>query len=223
MEDSSLQDLLDQLEDDKPGQTVGFDPTTTIDHGDVDQSEHVETAPLPEVVNGDGMVIAAEIIAKPSEAVHGQAEKPRQLDIIPEAQTTVVLDQQAHPIDIKKYVDRLDDTTIEVLAACRSDRAETQEVITSLKTALTDSLGRNETPDRQIVEGLVQALEVKSTINQTAVKMIDASIKLLAATKASSQINVTAQSASLNGGTGSAVLDEQLRQILDNKMDEDAP
>jgi hypothetical protein len=62
-----------------------------------------------------------------------------------------------------------------------------------------------------IVESLVKAIEVKSNINTTAVKMIEANAKTLAATKSS--INIQ-QNTVASAGFDSAALERLLSEPL---------
>jgi hypothetical protein len=102
----------------------------------------------------------------------------------------------------------MDDVTNEVLQACRSDRQEVQNVINTCQKEIEDAKAAKHPPARMWVDGLVKAVEVKGGINSTAVKMVEANIKLLAATKAGVQINQQ-----INAG-GNVNLDEVLSEPL---------
>jgi hypothetical protein len=92
-------------------------------------------------------------------------------------------------INVAKYLSKLDEVTESVLAACDADRKETQNVINTYRTAIDNAIDSGEEPLRMWVDGLVKAVEVKAGINTTAVKMMEATAKMLAATKSSIQIN----------------------------------
>jgi hypothetical protein len=112
-------------------------------------------------------------------------------------------------IQITKYLDKLDDVTDEVLAACRSDRQEAQEVIGIYKKAIEDAVSISKPPARMWVDGLVKAVEVKAGINANAVKMIEANAKMLAATKAGSTLN---QQINIGGDNLDDVLSQELNE-----------
>jgi len=92
-------------------------------------------------------------------------------------------------ISISKYLTRLDEVTDSVLSACAADRKEAQDVINLYRGAIQDSADNGEVPSRMWVDGLVKAVEVKASINNTAVKAMEATAKMLAATKSGIQIN----------------------------------
>ena len=110
----------------------------------------------------------------------------REIEITPSVQT--VETPTIPSIDVVKYHQRLDQVTEDVLSACRADRQETQDVIDLLRRQIDDAVNKNLPPARMWVDGLVKAVEVKAGINATAVKMVEANAKMLAATKAGVQI-----------------------------------
>lgn len=119
-------------------------------------------------------------------------------------------------VDMHKYLRRLDDVTEDVLSACKSDRAEAQDLINILKEQVTISVTSGTKLSTGIVESLVKAIEVKSNINTTAVKMIEANAKTLAATKSS--INIQ-QNAITTAGFDSSALERLLSEPM-TEMDE---
>ena len=64
-------------------------------------------------------------------------------------------------VDIHKYLRRLDDVTDDVLAACKSDRAETQGLINILRDQVEMSITSGSKLSTGIVESLVKAIEYK--------------------------------------------------------------
>lgn len=123
-------------------------------------------------------------------------------------------------VDVHKYLHKLDDVTDEILASCRSDRQEAQDVINMFRNEIEQSINQNRPPQRMYVDGLVQAVEVKANINMTAVKIIEANAKMLAATKVTG--NVMVNNVNVAGG-GAGGVDNDLEKILDEpitKMDE---
>jgi hypothetical protein len=136
--------------------------------------------------------------------------------ITPKTQEIINTDEARKPIDINKYLDRLDGVTEEVLNACRADRQEAQDVILMLRNEIDEAIKNNKQPSRMYVDGLVKAVEVKSTINMTAVKIIEANAKVLAATKVTStSVQVNNNTLNVNGA------DKDLEQILDEPITAD--
>lgn len=123
--------------------------------------------------------------------------------------------QTPFSVDFNKYFDRLDGVTDEILGACRSDRQEVQDTIQLCRGQIDDAIQKGREPARMFVDGLVKAIEVKANVNMTAVKMMEANSKMLAAIKASGGIQVNNQNLSV-------VNNHDLEQILDQPMtDED--
>lgn len=120
--------------------------------------------------------------SEPGKALEPIKNAIRQADA-PPPPPPVDIQQNIPTIDLQKHIDRLENLTDEILLACRNDRAETQEVINLLKKQVEDDHKLNKKLDRGAIDGLVKALEVKSNINTTAVKMIEANIKSIAAQK----------------------------------------
>jgi hypothetical protein len=81
---------------------------------------------------------------------------------------------------LDKYGEQLETVTRQILDACRTDRQEAQEVISDLRDRLSNIDGA---PPRSLVDGLVKAIEVKSSINQNAIKIMDTNAKFIAASK----------------------------------------
>ena len=154
--------------------------------GLLDQMDEVDEF-LPEDV-----AEAEEAVSlKPSETVLRPVDELLASDVrdISQETTPTSAESQAISTNTQKYLDRLDDTTEEILVACRSDRQEAQEVINICREAIEEAKNVGKPPSRMWVDGLVKAVEVKSGINTNAVKIIEANAKMLAATKAGIQIN----------------------------------
>jgi hypothetical protein len=107
-------------------------------------------------------------------------EKPRDVSVI-QPQKLIEAEEEV-AIDVAKFKEQLETVTDEVLDACRADRQETQDVINLMRNKIDNAAGD---PPRMYVDGLVKAVEVKSNINQTAVKIIEANAKVLASLKPS--------------------------------------
>lgn len=169
------------------------------------QLEGIEPNNVPEQV--------AEIVSEPKQEAQIAAVVPQPI----EAQVVVKEEPEApRPVNINKYLDRLDGVTDEVLNACRSDRQEAQEVILLLRSQINEAITNNKQPSRMWVDGLVKAVEVKSLVNMTAVKIIEANAKILAATKAGgTNVQVNNNSVTVAG------TDKDLEKILDEPLTSD--
>ncbi len=111
-------------------------------------------------------------------------------------------------VDIHKYLRRLDDVTEDVLASCKADRMEAQGLINILREQVEVAINTGMKLSTGIVESLVKAIEVKTNINTTAVKMIEANAKTLAATKSS--INIQQNTVTSAAGFDSSALEKLL-------------
>jgi len=198
MEDDELQSLLNQLEDQ--------DQLVDTMESEVDEPPVESEKPLfsePEVT------LRPEETGPPPDGL--VATDARRFDAAPQS----IIEERAEdiPVDnqLSKYMDRLDDVTEEVLAACRSDRQEAQDVINIYKKAIEDAQQAKHPPARMWVDGLVKAVEVKAGINGNAVKVIEANAKMLAATKAGTMLNQQ-----INIGDGA-----QLDDVLSQELSED--
>ena len=164
---------------------------------------------VPEEIQEEKEIPAeSETIKEEKEPVEASTEL-----IIEEPKQEAELEIANKPININKYLDRLDGVTDEVLNACRADRQEAQDVILLLRGQINDAITNNKQPSRMWVDGLVKAVEVKSLVNMTAVKIIEANAKILAATKATStnvQVN--------NNNVTVAGNDKDLEKILDEPL-----
>lgn len=92
-------------------------------------------------------------------------------------------------VDIRQQFQHMDVVVDEILNGVRADRQEVQDTIILLRSQVDLAINNNANPPRMYIEGLVKALEVKTTINMTAVKAMEAKSKLIAATKAGLVIN----------------------------------
>ncbi len=145
---------------------------------------------------------------KPSEAVLTPVSDLVPVDVRSVEDQGTKSDELIQPsgVDLSKYLSKLDDVTDSVLSACAADRKETQGVINIYRTAIDNAIDSGEDPSRMWVDGLVKAVEVKASINNTAVKVMEATAKMLAATKSGISINQQ-----FNGPTNlSDILDEPM-------------
>lgn len=87
-------------------------------------------------------------------------------------------------IDIAKKMAQLDSVTQDVLASCKADREQTQQAIDIIRTEINKKIAEDRSPSSTYMEVLIKAIEVKSGINQIAVKMMEANAKMISSTKA---------------------------------------
>lgn len=133
-----------------------------------------------------------------------------QLDNVPVAQA----EEAVVPNDVAKKLKQLDEVTDNILKACADDRKQAQEAIDLIKGEIEGSIRNNNRPASSYVEGLIKAIEVKAGINLTAVKIMEANAKMLAATKAGTSLTVNN-----SNSMASASLSELLSQPM-SSMDE---
>lgn len=214
MEDDELQSLLDQLDDqDKLVESMEEEAEPKGTDGDAaSKGEEGEKGEPGEPE--EPLFAAPEVTLRPNE------EPPIQLDglVATDARrhdsekSTIKQSTPSETVELEnpnqKYLDLTEDVTNDVLAACRSDRQEAQDVINIYKKAIEDAQNHNSPPARMWVDGLVKAVEVKAGINGNAIKALEANAKMLAATKAGTQINQQ-----INVGDAGN-LDEVLQQEL---------
>ena len=190
--DGDLLDLLDQLNDrdaaveDQIGEYIGQESSEKADQKSDQIAE--SSGSSDEVINRP----EEEAVMTPVDyrEYSGAAGLPTEL-------TDQTIAQP--PIDTKKYIDRIDDVTDEILSACRNDRKEAQDTIDLLRGEVQKAVNAGNNPARMWVDGLVKAVEVKSNINMTAVKALEASVKTIAALRAGGGINILNQQNVGNG------------------------
>ena len=152
--------------------------------------------------------------AKKEDLQAAEVEDIKKIGTVSAAAATTITEipPPSNGVDIKKYLGKLDSVTDEILISCRSDRQEAQDVINLLRDQIERSLNQNQLPSRMYVDGLVAAVEVKANINMTAVKIIEANAKMLAATKATGNNVLVSQNVNVAGN------DSDLEKILDEPI-----
>lgn len=185
--DEDLQELLDELDETEDAVDQMMEELDQQEDETDDGSEEFEELPDEEIL-------------RPVDI--------RELDVVTTPMESVPSAPVAPTVDVVKYHDRLDQVTTEVLAACRADRQEAQDVIDLLRLQIDDAVNKSQAPQRMWVDGLVKAVEVKAGINATAVKIIEANAKMLAATRAG--VNILNQ----NIQTGTEDLEDVLSRPL---------
>lgn len=136
--------------------------------------------------------------------------KPKDKQILLQPQDTQNELVPEYDVDIVQYFERYDTMAEEIFAACRNDRQEAQEVIVLCREQIGEAIDNDRAPARMYVDSLVKAVEVKANVNDTAVKMIDAGAKLLAAAK--NQINIQQNNVSIG---------DDLDDILNRPMNDE--
>lgn len=137
----------------------------------------------------------------------------RRLDLKPattkQSEAVEVVPPPEPLVDIKKQFEQMDSVAEEVLQGTRADRQEAQDAINLMRTEIDKAITGGHNPSRMYVDNLVKALEVKTTINMTAVKVLEAKAKLLAATKAgiSIQNNTQVNNANVQQGGSDDLVD----------------
>lgn len=205
--DDDLQHLLDQLDSNNvplPKPQVKLPPANELeeqaDFGAVWVDGKIDADELSDSFNG----ISDDVVGLDNIISIGNSSSTALSSLI-----DIPTPQPAQAIDFQKYFNRLDGVTDEILSACRSDRQEAQDVIQMVRGQIEEALNNSKTPSRMYIDALVKSVEVKANINMTAVKMMEANAKMLAAMKA----NVA--NVQVNNVVGG---NEDLKQILDEPM-----
>jgi hypothetical protein len=202
--DDDLQELLDQLDSADSDDDAIEQMIDEVEDEIEDLEDKVEELEEPEDDE-----VSLSVVAPDDEEVLRPTDF-REVEIITNS-TPEMLDEPTPPsVDVMKYHDKLDQVTTEVLSACRADRQEAQDVIDLLRLQIDDAVNKTQAPARMWVDGLVKAVEVKAGINATAVKIIEANAKMLAATKAG--VNILNQN--IQSGT------EDLEDVLSRPLTE---
>lgn len=116
-------------------------------------------------------------------------------------------------VDLRKQFAQFDAVAEEVLQGTRHDRQEIQEAINLCRGEINKAVNNNANPSRMWVDNLAKVLEVKATVNLTAIKALEAKAKLIAASKAGIQVNNN----NVNQNSAvSTVSDDSLVDLLNN-------
>jgi len=210
-DDSDIADLLKQL-DGGPEPVVEATPVQSVAASKpavVNSSEDEEDEDLSAILNRD-----------PSPTLSPELTTASDIRTIPtpvinlDAPTVVMPISEEGILDVKKYVQKAEGVLDEMLNSARNDRQEAQDTIDFLRTQVHGAVSANK-PAERWAEALITALEVKSGINATAVKAVEALGKIIAATKITG--NVTNNLQVNNGGSGSVSASE-LKKVLEEPV-----
>lgn len=125
-----------------------------------------------------------EVIAcPPPDAVPANISQAQQIAAIAAPPSQVV--------DVGKHIERYESISEEILGSWRSDRTEAQGAIVVLRGLIDDTIAKGAQPSGTIMEVYVNAIKAKNDTNSNAIKVMENTIKLLAATKSSVTINNT--------------------------------
>ena len=113
-------------------------------------------------------------------------EKPQEL-----TKAVVEGDEDQATFDAMKVVERHIDIADEILISYRQDRTQTQDAINLIRGMIDNVLNAGAPVPVGFIEHYVGAIKAKADTSATAAKVLDAQAKLLAATKASVNINNT--------------------------------
>lgn len=213
-----------------PEDVADLDDETRQLIGQLDEEEDYVTdrmvAEAP-AVEGD---MSPPLAATPNPEAGKPAEPPvtptvkevRRLTSAPELVTDepVAVAPPPEPVvDLKKQFEQFDEIALEVIHGVRHDRQETQDAINLCRGEIAKAVSNGNNPSRMWVDNLTKGLEIKATINLTAIKALEAKAKLLAATKAGVQI----QNNNLNQNANvTTTADDSLVNLLnDNPLDAD--
>lgn len=190
--DDDLKDLLDQLDEQDE-----FLPTED-DIAEAQEPEPKpepkpkpvkEEPPKPEPPDENGPIAVAtgdEVALRPIDEL-AEIKDQRRFDGSEHLVPASMAEEMG--TEVIKYLDKMEEVADEVLQACRSDRQEAQDVINMLRAQCDAAHNKSNSPARMYVDGLVKAVEVKANINGNAVKVMEGVAKMIAATKAGTNIH----------------------------------
>lgn len=126
-------------------------------------------------------------------------------------------------VDIRKTFEQADQAIDEIQQGARGDRQETQDAINLCRSEIDKAIAGGGNPPRMWVDNLAKILEVKATINMTAIKALELKAKLLAATKAGVVVNNTNQNvaAAASGGQDKSLVELLSNNPLDSTGDDE--
>lgn len=91
-------------------------------------------------------------------------------------------------LDLRKHVQKHEEVFDEIFASWRSDRQEAQVAVNFLKSLIDQVMATGQNPTAAMLETYVKAMEVKGNTNAIAVRLLDATAKLIAANRAGVQV-----------------------------------
>lgn len=161
---------------------------------DIDTDRIIENVDSGDFVNNSNDVVAQIIARDPLDDLEEISDESPDLAMRPidvrrmdehhvEENTTETVVQNETVVELSRYQTQLDEVTAYILSACKSDREEAQEVIDDLRRRLNNISGETGPPPKALVEGIVNAVSVKSSINSNAIRIMETNTKFLAATK----------------------------------------
>lgn len=127
--------------------------------------------------------------------------------------TSIVLSPLEPVVDLRRQFEQFDAIAEEVIQGTRHDRQETQDAINLCRSEIQKAVNGNHNPSRMWVDNLTKALEIKATVNLTAIKALEAKAKLLAATKAGVQVGIQNNNQQTNVSTQA---DNSLVELLNS-------
>ncbi len=196
--DDEMRTLLTQLEHSPQEYLNKLEPVGIPGNPSPDLGVSPNTTPASD----SGPIPAEELVSK-------DFIKP---EVVPVLDAAIVAPEQPI-VDLRKQFAQFDEVTNEILQGTRGDRQETQDAINIMRSEIDKAISNNHQPARMYVDNLTKALEVKATINMTAVKAMEAKAKLLAATRAGINIQNTLHNNQANVTTAS---DATLVDLLNN-------
>lgn len=115
-------------------------------------------------------------------------------------------------VDVVKIHKKMELVTDDILHSCKKDRSEIQEVIDLMfrEIVVDQEAGRN--PSRAYTDNLTKLLEVKVNVNMVAVKAMEATAKMISATK----VNAVSLNTQVNVGPNSN--QDALKKLLSEPM-----
>ncbi len=210
--DDEMRDLLSELDEPDSDYVIDRMVETSGVEGDA--------SPPIEMVKNSASDAPPEVPALPP-----KTSEVRRLDVVEAVQEEVVAPPPPEPpiVDIRKQFEQFDAIAEEVVQGTRHDRQETQDAINLCRGEIQKAVSAGQNPSRMWVDNLTKALEIKATVNLTAIKALDAKAKLLAATKAGIQVqnNNLIQNANVSTQADKSLVDLLNNNPLDSNGDDE--
>lgn len=185
--DDDLRDLLDQLDEQDEFLPTDEDIAEELEPAKEEpKPEPAKEEPKPEPAQEEVLAPTGDETAlRPIDEL-AEIKDQRRFDGTEHLSTAAV--QVDAESDVSHYLEKMDEVADEILQACRSDRQEAQDVINMLRGQCDTAHNKGGQPSRMYVDGLVKAVEVKANINGNAVKAMEGVSKMIAATKAATNV-----------------------------------
>lgn len=215
-------EALGQEPFEEPVDEIDDDMRAMLGELDNSQDEYVSEQLLPTVEGNPSPPLDVTSGGPPPQNDYREV-KPAIQDLVPQdirrldvKVPTITEGESAPPaddpiVDLRKTFEQAERFVDEIHQGARGDRQETQDAINLCRSEIDKAVSAGGNPSRMWVDNLAKILEVKATINMTAIKAMELKAKLLAATKAGIVVNNSNNNAAI---AGSGAQDRSLVELL---------